>query len=193
VSMVPVATARLRRENRALRRRVAALEVLATTDPLTGLANRRGLAEAWRRERALARRQAAPCSVLAIDLDHFKRINGRYGHPGGDRVLRAVAASLTASVRAEDLVARVGGDEFLVLVPHADLATAKAVAERVQAALRQMTLPPAPGVRCTASIGAACRPPAGADELFAAADRALYRAKQRGRDRLVLGDDEGAA
>lgn len=119
-----------------------ALAACAATDPLTGLANRHG----------------APCSVLAADLDHFKQLNDARGHLAGDQVLRAVARVLAASVRAQDLVARTGGDEFLVLLPEADLATATAIAARVQTALRQADLPGQPG-GCTLSSSVACSPP----------------------------------
>ena len=119
-----------------------ALAACAATDPLTGLANRHG----------------APCSVLAADLDHFKQLNDARGHLAGDQVLRAVARVLAASVRAQDLVARTGGDEFLVLLPEADLATATAIAARVQTALGQADLPGQPG-GCTLSSSVACSPP----------------------------------
>jgi len=124
---------------------------------LTGLANRRGLAGSWQHEQARAQRYGYPCSVLAIDLDQFKQINDRCGHLTGDRVLGAVARLLLASVRAEDLVARVGGDEFLVLLPQADHLTAQTIAERVQTALGQLDAPADPG-GWTLSIGIACSP-----------------------------------
>ena len=180
---------RLHREIAALQRENAALAACAATDPLTGLANRRGLAIAWQHEQARCQRHGAPCSVLAADLDHFKQLNDARGHLAGDQVLRTVARVLVASVRAQDLVVRMGGDEFLVLLPEADLATATAIAERVQTALRQAALPSRPG-GCTLSSGVACSPPTPYQELFAAADRALYRAKQQGRQRSARWDGD---
>ncbi|HEY8745404.1 MAG TPA: GGDEF domain-containing protein [Chloroflexota bacterium] len=179
--------ARLQREIEALRLENAGLQTLADTDPLTGLANRRGLAGSWQHEQARAQRYGYPCSVLAIDLDQFKQINDRCGHLTGDRVLGAVARLLLASVRAEDLVARVGGDEFLVLLPQADHLTAQTIAERVQTALGQPDAPADPG-GWTLSIGIACSPPTPRHSLFTAADRALYRAKERGRNQIASWD-----
>ncbi len=184
--------ARLQRDIAALRRENARLQTLAGTDPLTGLANRRGLAAVWQHEQARARRHAYPCSVLAIDLDHFKQINDRWGHAGGDRALAAVARLLLASVRGEDLVARVGGDEFFVLLPQADDATAWTIAKRVQTALRQPDVAPDSG-GWTLSIGIAGTRATPDGELFAAADRALYCAKERGRNQIASWEGDAAA
>jgi len=169
----------------ALRQDNAALWSLALADPLTGLANRRALDLVWPREVARAERHGAPCCVLAADLDHFKQINDRTGHAMGDRVLGAVAGVLTATVRAEDFVARVGGEEFTILLPQTDLPAAVAVAERLRVAVAAIDLSPGPA-GCTLSIGLACSRLTPLPALLLAADRALYQAKAHGRDRVEV-------
>ena len=170
--------ARLRQDN-------AALWSLALADPLTGLANRRALDLVWTQEVARAGRQGYSCCVLAVDLDHFKQINDRYGHAVGDRVLCTVASVLTATVRGEDFVARLGGEEFTIILPHAALPDALAVAERLRAAVAAADLSPLPAP-CTLSIGLACSRLTPLPALPQAADRALYQAKALGRNRLAL-------
>ena len=184
---------------RALAERDAALRDLArqaVTDPLTGLRNRRGfLAEA---EVALARcaRAGQAAAVVMVDLDRFKSINDRHGHPAGDAVLRATATSLRAGLRAGDLPGRLGGEEFVLLLPDADLAAAAATAERLRAALTQDVPHPGAGA-VTASFGVAPVEAGALEAALAAADQALYRAKQGGRDRVELAGGpvllEGAA
>lgn len=173
---------------RALAERDVALRELAeqaVTDPLTGLRNRRGfLAEA---EAALARcaRAGQAAAVVMVDLDRFKSINDRHGHPAGDAVLRATAASLRAGLRAGDVAGRLGGEEFVLLLPDADLDAAIATADRLRAALTA-AVPHPGGGRVTASFGVA--PVEGLDvsPALSAADEALYRAKQGGRDRVEV-------
>ena len=114
----------------------AALRALAATDPLTGLANRRGFLDAAPGAIALASRQGLPASLMLLDFDHFKRINDRFGHEAGDQVLRKAAAALRAVLRHGDLVVRWGGEEFAALLPAADERQATALAERVRAAFR---------------------------------------------------------
>ena len=182
----------LRAERDGLQRRLADLQqqnarlwTLALEDPLTGLANRRGLAAVWAHELARSRRHGYPCCVIAMDLDRFKRVNDAGGHEAGDRVLRLVAHLLAAGVRAEDLVARTGGEEFTIILPHADLAVAVAVAERVRQAVAAAH--PAPNLGpCTLSAGVACSRQTPHAALLQAADRALYRAKANGRDRTEV-------
>jgi len=161
------------------------LDALARTDTLTGLANRRGLAAVWGHELARSRRYGYPCSVIALDLDRFKLVNDAYGHDEGDRVLCRAARQLTAAVRADDLVARTGGEEFTIILSRADLTAALAVAERMRQALAVADLAPDLGA-CTLSAGVACSRLTPHAALLPAADRALYRAKANGRDRVEV-------
>lgn len=184
------AEAALAEANRMLEWRVSArteeLRREAETDSLTGLANRRSFfrrAEAMlRRDRALAQ----PFCLLALDLDHFKAINDSAGHAAGDAVLRNTAACLAAQLRGQDLLGRIGGEEFAVALPGTDLAEGTRVAERLRAALAAVPLPPAVGrPRLSASLGIAVAGPRdhGLEELLRRADTALYAAKRGGRDR----------
>ena len=156
-------------------------------DHLTGLANRRAFYDAAEIELKRWRRQPRPMSVLMIDADHFKRINDSHGHPAGDAVLRHLAACLSATFRAMDVVARVGGEEFAVLLPGSGLDGAEAVAQRVCERLREQSVR-VDGivVACTVSIGVATMEP-GIDDINALlqrADSALYAAKAAGRNRV---------
>jgi len=174
----------------AVSRRLAALERLADSDPATGCLNRRGFERAL--DSALTSALAIPKDValLALDLDYFKRINDRFGHSVGDAVLSEVAATLADTVGAEGIVARLGGEEFSVLLPHADAEFAGEMAERLLARLRTHELPVAAhGETITMSIGiAAERVSSRRDSaaLRARADEALYMAKRGGRNRVLL-------
>ena len=172
-------TARLQRENRVLERQ-------ARQDALTGLANRRAFDDALAARLVEARESGASLAVVAFDLDHFKSINDRYTHAAGDSVLREAANVLRAVCRASDLAARIGGEEFVLLLPGADRTAACAIAERVRAELAFRPFAAlAPGVRVTLSAGVAVDTGAGsADDLLRTADAALYRAKGEGRDRV---------
>jgi diguanylate cyclase (GGDEF)-like protein len=121
-----------------------------------------------------------------VDIDHFKNVNDHWGHGMGDRLLKAVARTLAAGVRADDMVARVGGEEFAVLLPDADVPTAATVAERVRAAVAALQVDGDDGaLSCTVSIGhAALAPGLSWEGLVKAADDALYRAKNAGRNRV---------
>jgi len=187
----------------ALARRVTEqnrrLAELGRTDVLTGLANRRqGFAVA---EGELSRhfRTGRPVSLLIVDIDRFKSINDRYGHPAGDAILRGVATALRECCRATDTPARYGGDEFMLILPETDLAGAEEVAARIRRHLEQTTFKEAPGLVCTVSLGAseANREIANIDAWIQRADAALYRAKAGGRDRfegaIVLESKRGAA
>lgn len=163
---------------------------LAHTDSLTGLPNRRRLDEAQTEEWRRAARTGAPLSLLLLDADRFKSYNDLYGHRKGDQMLIAIAGVLpVAAQRAGDLSARQGGEEFAVLLPGVEQPAAVAMAERLRAAVQALAIPHAgneAGV-VTVSIGVACsRPAAGqpVTELFETADRALYRAKDAGRNRV---------
>jgi diguanylate cyclase (GGDEF)-like protein len=168
----------------------AELAPLVNADPATGCLNRRGFA--LHLERALhdARRRRGEIALLALDLDHFKQINDRFGHLVGDEVLYEVAAMITEAVSEEGVVARMGGEEFTVLLPWADAEAAGAVAERIMARLRERqcrALPPDTTV--TMSIGIAAERITDANigsALRARADEALYAAKRSGRDRVLL-------
>jgi diguanylate cyclase (GGDEF)-like protein len=171
----------------------ARLEVLSVTDPLTGLANRRRLADVLDQEWRRSVRPGNSVAVAMIDIDHFKPYNDHYGHAGGDECLRRVADVLTESVRdTTDLVARYGGEEFAVVVPGADSAAAYLVAERIRAAVAALQEPHelAPRGFVTVSIGVAAVI-ASADgspqSLMEAADANLYEAKRNGRNQVRTG------
>ena len=162
---------------------------LSHTDALTQVANRRAfdqaLVQAWQ---AAGDRQQQ-LALLMVDLDHFKQFNDRHGHPAGDRCLQQVAATLRGAVRDGDLVARMGGEEFAVLLPHCSQAQAEWAAERLRQAVERLALPHdgLPGQPLvTISLGAAlARPAAGSTSagLLQRADEALYQAKRSGRNR----------
>jgi diguanylate cyclase (GGDEF)-like protein len=160
-------------------------------DPLTGLLNRRSLPDRFAELAEQARLSGEPIALIVLDIDHFKRINDEHGHARGDQVLREIARALRGELRSFELAYRLGGEEFLVVLPAIDLEHGMGVAER----LRQCLADLAPdGVPITASLGVS----AGRGDdvafgpLFEAADRALYAAKAAGRDR-VCGDDEHEA
>ncbi|MDX6701115.1 MAG: hypothetical protein QOF26_1341 [Baekduia sp.] len=156
---------------------MAALDERARTDQLTGVPNRRTWDHELPSELSRATRTGAPVSLAMLDLDHFKAYNDTYGHPGGDRLLRAVAAAWSERLRATDVLARYGGEEFAVLLPACDEDSAARVTEQLRSAV--------PG-DATCSIGVVTWDGAEtADELVARADAALYRAKGAGRDRVV--------
>ena len=169
------------------------LAALAISDGLTGLSNRRHFDERLADEWARARRDGSSLSLLLIDVDHFKKFNDLYGHQAGDRCLRTVATALAAQAqRPADMAARYGGEEFALLLPSTDAAGCAEVGERVRAALHEQAMPHSgnpPSRIVTVSLGAATLVPsqAVADPalLLAAADRALYCAKESGRDRLA--------
>lgn len=167
----------------------AQLRELATRDALSGLLNRRAFME---RSTALfdhCRRHGQPCTVLMIDIDHFKRINDRHGHQMGDTAIRASAEAIGQALRDADLLGRLGGEEFAALLPHASADSARQVAERIRGAIAQLGLASPAGhpVTFTISIGMAAseRHHTGIEPLMADADAALYRAKAAGRNRVL--------
>lgn len=178
-----------------LQRRLAAAEAriveMAVTDELTGLRNRRYLYQRLAEELARARRSRRPLSVALFDLDHFKLVNDRHGHDAGDEVLRAAAAMALRACRATDLVARVGGEEFLVMLPETDLEGATLIAERLRTWIEAMRVDyGGKAITMTASFGLATLSPAeptstDVHALVKRADEALYRAKAAGRNRVV--------
>jgi diguanylate cyclase (GGDEF)-like protein/PAS domain S-box-containing protein len=168
------------------------LEILAQTDALTGISNRRHFLARAADELARASRHGHPVAMLMIDLDHFKAINDRHGHAAGDEVLRGFAQAMSREIRQGETFARIGGEEFAVLLPQTGSAGAAAFAQRLLQTVREN--PVVVGgevVPYTASIGVAAWTPApGAkpsiDALMGQADRALYRCKAAGRDRVEV-------
>lgn len=167
--------------------------VLAALDPLTGVANRRSLIAALDRDVARAQRMREPMALMMVDIDHFKDVNDQNGHPAGDRVLCSVVNVLRQRVRAQDLVGRYGGEEFMVLLPDTGLTGAEQLARELCKAVEESRCPadgvPGPGIAVTVSIGVfGGRLESGDswDMLIAAADRALYQAKNNGRNRVEV-------
>jgi diguanylate cyclase (GGDEF)-like protein len=180
---------RIRRLQDELRQQNHILERLSMTDSVTGLRTRRYVTEMLSIETLRAARYRVPIAVWMADIDHFKRINDRHGHPAGDAVLRSCADLMRQILRATDVAGRYGGDEFLVLLPQTDRKGALAAAERLRASVEHATFEPVRGapVRVTVSLGVAAVGP-GVDSpvnLIEAADEALYRAKQAGRNRVA--------
>lgn len=169
------------------------LQSMAMHDALTGLLNRRAFEAQAEQAISRARRDGTSLAALMLDLDHFKRINDQYGHPAGDAVIKFTADVLSASVRDTDLVARVGGEEFMVLLPGTSPQAALEVAEKIRQ--RVMHTPQAVNatehVDSSVSVGVACFAPGkmcSFENLYAQADRALYEAKRLGRNRVVQSD-----
>lgn len=163
------------------------LEELGRTDMLTGLGNRRQCFAVAEAELERHYRTGRPVVLAILDIDRFKKINDRYGHPVGDDVLCGVAEVLRQCCRATDTAARYGGDEFLLVLPETDMRGAEEVARRIQERLRTIVFDHAPDLRCTVSLGAAeaDRQITNVDVWIQQADAALYRAKEAGRDRFV--------
>jgi len=163
----------------------------ASQDPLTGVANRRVMWEQGQYRVAELKRANTALAVLMIDVDHFKTINDRWGHDGGDHVLVSIAEILKSNIRDEDLLARVGGEEFMVLIRHADERVAEEAAERLRAAIdRERILLPSGDVwHCTASIGYCITTDSQTSwkDVVITADQALYAAKRTGRNRVMGG------
>ncbi|MEZ4389941.1 MAG: bacteriohemerythrin [Polyangiales bacterium] len=180
--------ARVAERTRAIAEANQRLEDLAMTDVLTGLPNRRHAIWRLEREWLEADRRASPLSCLMIDADGFKRINDAYGHDAGDGVLRALARALVHAVRTDDVVCRLGGDEFLVLCPRTPLEGALQVAESLRGEVAALRVPAGDGAwRGSVSVGVASRTDEMlvVEDLIRAADRGAYLAKQAGRDRVA--------
>lgn len=183
---------------RAAESRAETLHELASVDTLTGRMTRRMVLVALSREFARATRSGAGLSVLALDIDHFKRVNDTYGHAAGDTVLRAFSHSISAGLRHHDSAGRLGGEEFLVLLPEANEAEAVLVAERMRAEIEELPIQvegrPIPITTSVgiATLGAADTSP---EQLLERADAALYEAKRSGRNRVAsrgIGGQEDA-
>ena len=166
------------------------------TDVLTGWNNRRYLIVRLGEELGRARRDQTGIVCLMLDIDHFKRVNDTWGHAAGDAVLRELASRIESQVRASDVAARFGGEEFVVLLPNTEVSSAKLLAERIRAAISKtpFDLPTGESVKVTVSIGISeVRPRPDdrdlktiGDSLIARADVALYAAKSAGRDRVIV-------
>jgi diguanylate cyclase (GGDEF)-like protein len=181
-----------------LRAAKAQLEKLSVTDGLTGLYNHRHFEERLHVEFRRAQRYSDPVALIMLDLEHFKDINDRHGHPFGDRVLRGTGELISSSIRDPDICARYGGEEFAIILPKAHLQGALAVAERVHREVGQKTYVVEGGAvarsrpveaRVTASLGIAFYPSKdvnSSESLVKYADQALYRAKRDGRNRICL-------
>lgn len=172
------------------------LEQQSHTDPMTGLVNRRGLFRQLEVLLAMSRRESRPISLLLVDIDHFKEVNDRWGHQVGDEVLRQLAHMLRYGVREMDLVARFGGEEFLIVLPGIDAATAAEIGERIRGDVASTSLlippelvveKPGPALRISISVGVG---EIGAseevDKAISRVDKALYQAKDQGRNRVYL-------
>jgi len=173
----------------SLRELTGQLELLATTDNLTGLTNRRVFFERLGIEFRRALRYHRPLSVIMADLDHFKTVNDRFGHPFGDLVLAVTAQVLRGNVRESDLVARYGGEEFVLMLPETPSAEAMVVAEKLRAAIEEQDYTDGiQSAHVTISLGVASLPesaPADVEDLLRRADDALYAAKHGGRNQAV--------
>ncbi len=169
------------------------LEIMAATDELTGISNRRAALSRLQQSLARAEREGRELTVVMLDVDHFKRLNDTHGHASGDAVLREFAERVAVQLREYDVFGRVGGEEFIVVLPDLPLDAGCAIAERVRASISDVpfVLPTGATVTATVSVGVSS---AGTDEhltvdrLLAIADAALYEAKAAGRNRVVVGD-----
>ena len=162
------------------------LSEAAQLDSLTGAYTRGFALSVMERAVAKAGAKEMPLAILMLDLDHFKRINDAHGHPRGDLVLKQTTRAVQATLRGGDIVGRFGGEEFVILLPGADLTQAMGAAERCREAVEKMKIPDAPYLSVTASVGVAAFPEHGEelDVLLAASDRAMYTAKANGRNRI---------
>jgi diguanylate cyclase (GGDEF)-like protein len=155
------------------------------TDALTGIANRRHLEEKLDEELSRMHRYKNSLAVVMTDIDNFKRINDRYGHPAGDLVIQTYAQIIEEQIRSNDFVARVGGEEYLILLPNVDESGAMTQAERIREALANYRFEEFPRARVTASFGVICvEANEGASELLNRVDKALYQSKKSGKDRV---------
>lgn len=186
-------------ENTLLKNRTKHLESQLGIDPLTGTSNRGIFEDELERsfkiirgeteEHRAAGEQHREVSLIFVDLDHFKQINDTYGHPAGDEVLQKVSAFLMDSVRETDIVARVGGEEFVVLMRGADESVAARDAENFRTEISRMTFDKYPRLQVTASFGvSSSKGSQFAKDLYEKADKALYEAKRAGRNQVIVAE-----
>jgi len=178
----------LRKKNRQLEEVLSQMETLAMTDQLTGLFNRRAFLSVLEKEFSRTMRYNHPTSCLMLDIDHFKRINDEYGHNAGDQVLIEISKIMANCLRKSDTVARWGGEEFIIILPETPKKNALQIASRILTSVSTAKTFPLPR-QITISIGLAGMPDSAIDtseKLIAAADRALYEAKNRGRNRVEV-------
>jgi len=173
----------LGRSKRELERREIAIRQISLTDALTGVGNRRHLDETLAAEIVRAQRYSAPLSMVMLDIDHFKRVNDTWGHEAGDRVLQEVGKQLIALLRQTDTASRLGGEEFVVLMPSTKLEDAMASAERMRLALEQHVIDNVPPVTASFGVASLVSGESG-PAMLARADEALYAAKHEGRNRV---------
>ena len=181
----------LKAQHLQLEQALARIEEIATRDPLTGIPNRRYTLDVLAVETDRLARGGKPFTVALIDLDHFKRVNDTHGHGRGDAVLRRFAELSGAEIRKTDVIARWGGEEFLLVSPDTDTVGARALLDRIRGSLKVTVHDDLPaGFRLTVSIGLACAVPGESIErLLERADQSLYRAKRLGRDRIEEAGD----
>jgi diguanylate cyclase (GGDEF)-like protein len=184
---------RLARTIRELESSKKALAQQALTDSLTRLKNRRAFFETGARALAMAQRYVSDLSVILLDIDHFKKINDSYGHQVGDEALVVVANILTELTRTVDTVARIGGEEFAILLPDTNLLGTAVLAERIRKAIEhEQFIVTDKIVQITVSIGIASLsvdPAQSVDQMLAVADNRLYLAKENGRNRICVNDE----
>jgi diguanylate cyclase (GGDEF)-like protein len=167
----------------------AELKLLAMTDPLTGISNRRHFMRKISEELERTKRYGKPFSLMALDIDHFKDINDNHGHEAGDEVLRSFATHCLSHLRSNDQLARFGGDEFFALLIQTGQDEAKAIAKRIRASIEDMEIPIDSGmINTSVSIGLTTTEgnKFSVEELVKRADKALYKAKKRGRNQVVI-------
>jgi len=167
-----------------LRRTQSQLRLLATHDPLTTVLNARAFASQLAQELGRNRRYGRPLALIYLDLDDFKKVNDAHGHATGDAVLRLVADAMRSAVRQADVVGRLGGDEFGVLMPETEGTLAHAVATRLAGGIRTV-FRGTPSVTASIGVVAVSGTEAGSDELLRKADHAMYEAKRAGKDRVI--------
>ncbi len=161
---------------------------MANNDALTGLANRRVFEDRIDAMLEGARRHDRPISIASMDLDHFKQVNDNFGHAEGDRVLQLVAEAMKKTVRRSDLLVRMGGDEFLLVLPDTSLKAAQALTERLCQAIQKLKVKVPDGRQLGISIGLIqYQPGMGREELLVKADEILYQAKSQGKARVCVG------
>jgi diguanylate cyclase (GGDEF)-like protein len=191
VERIAAALSEIEEAHRLARAAQADLRRLASVDELTGVANRRWFTAMAGRELERCRRFEHQLALLMIDIDHFKSVNDTHGHAVGDEVLKAFTRELESNLRSVDLLGRLGGEEFAVMLPETEQSAAALTAERLRAAVETLKFPFEDGtvLRITTSVGIAIFSPTGdsLDSLLARADSALYTAKREGRNRTVIG------